>query len=156
LYLDPDLLSRNVSPFNKPTLMKALLIYCSKFGYTPTIKTVESASDDPDPKEFENIQTAFIQVEQEDMEKEKEVEKKLVKNLKWICGKNNSKELILHSFAHLSESKADPGFTGTFFDRVEERMSNAGYVVHQTPFGYFLDLRVEAPGFSLARVFKDL
>lgn len=53
---------------------------------------------------------------------------------------------VLHSFAHLSESKADPEFTKALFDRVEERMSNAGYVVHQTPFGYFLDLRLEAPG----------
>jgi hypothetical protein len=136
--------------------MKLLLIYCEKFGYTPTIKTVDTASDEVEGKEYENIQTAFIQVENEDMEREKEVEKKLVKNLKWICGKNQRKEIILHSFAHLSESKADPNFTSALFDRVEERMSNAGYVVHQTPFGYFLDLRVEAPGFSLARVFKDL
>jgi hypothetical protein len=136
--------------------MKLLLIYCEKFGYTPTIKTVDNASDEVEGKEYENIQTAFIQVENEDMEREKEVEKKLVKNLKWICGKNQRKEIILHSFAHLSESKADPNFTSALIDRVEERMSNAGYVVHQTPFGYFLDLRVEAPGFSLARVFKDL
>ena len=136
--------------------MKLLLIYCNKFGYNPTIKTVEDATDHVEGQQFENTQTAFIQVEREDMEKEKEVEKKLVKNLKWICGKNQSKGIILHSFAHLSESKADPDFTRDLFDRVEERMSNAGYVVHQTPFGYFLDLRVEAPGFSLARVFKDI
>ena len=135
--------------------MKLLLIYCKKFGYTPTIKTIDSASDDVSTKEFENIQTAFIQVEEEDVENEKALEKKLVKNLKWICGKNQSKEIVLHSFAHLSESKADPGFTKDFFDKVEERMKNAGYTVHQTPFGYFLDLHINAPGFSLARVFKN-
>jgi hypothetical protein len=136
--------------------MKLLLIYCTKFGYTPTIKTIEEAKDQVTPGEYEHIQTAFIQVEQEDAEKEKEVEKKLVKNLKWICGKNECKKVLLHSFAHLSESKADPGFTRELFDRVEERMKNAGYTVYQTPFGYFLDLRVDAPGFSLARVFKDI
>lgn len=136
--------------------MKVLLIYCTTFGYTPTLKTIESADSHDSPEEYEEIQTAFIQVEQEDTEKEKEVEKKLVKNLKWVCGKNNCKKVLLHSFAHLSESKADPEFTRIFFDRVEERMKNAGYEVHQTPFGYFLDLRVEAPGFSLARVFRDI
>lgn len=136
--------------------MKLLLIYCTKFGYTPSVKTIEDAEDHVAPGDYENIQTAFIQVEKEDVERDKEVEKKLVKNLKWVCGKNESKTVMLHSFAHLSESKADPGFTRTFFDRVEERMKNAGYTVHQTPFGYFLDLRVEAPGFSLARVFKDI
>jgi len=136
--------------------MKLLLIYCKKFGYTPTIKTVENASDDVSSEEFENIQTAFIQVEEKDMENEKAVEKKLVKNLKWICGKNQGKEIVLHSFAHLSESKADPDFTKAFFDKVDERMKNAGYTVHQTPFGYFLDLNVVAPGFSFARVFKSI
>lgn len=136
--------------------MKLLLIYCKKFGYTPTVKTVEYADENVSPADFIDIQTAFIQVEEEDMENEKAVEKKLVKNLKWICGKNESKGIVLHSFAHLSESKADPGFTKAFFNKVGERMVNAGYTVHQTPFGYFLDLQVEAPGFSLARVFKNI
>ena len=136
--------------------MKVLFIYCRKFGYTPTIKTVDNAIDNVSSEEFENIQTAFIQVEEEDIENEKSVEKKLIKNLKWICGKNQSKEIVLHSFAHLSESKADPDFTKVFFNQVDERMKNAGYIVHQTPFGYFLDLQIDAPGFSLARVFKSL
>jgi hypothetical protein len=80
----------------------------------------------------------------------------LIKNLKWICGKNNVKHIILHSFAHLSEGKAESGFTELIFSRVEERMRNSGYEVNQTPFGYFLDLQLNAPGFSLARVFKNL
>ena len=136
--------------------MKLLLIYCKEFRYTPTIKTVNNTSDDVLPGEFRNIQTAFIQVEEEDKENEGSVEKKLIKNLKWICGKNQSKEILLHSFAHLSESKADADFTKDFFNRVEQRMAHAGYIAHQTPFGYFLDLQVDAPGFSLARVFKSI
>jgi hypothetical protein len=136
--------------------MKLLLIYCKKFAYTPALKTIENASSDVTSQQYEDIQTAFIHVEEEDVLKEKEAEKKLVKNLKWICGKNQSREILLHSFAHLSESKASPEFTKTFFDRIEARLINAGYTVHQTPFGYFLDLDMEAPGFSLARVFKNI
>ncbi len=111
--------------------------------------------DFSESKEYENVQTAFIQVEAEDVEKESEVKKKLLKNLKWIAGKNNTKHIILHSFAHLSESKADPEFTKALFDNIDERLTNSGFTVEQTPFGYFLDLHVEAPGFSLARVFKE-
>jgi len=137
--------------------MKVLFIYCKGFKYTPTVKTVESVPlIEKDPKSYENVQTAFIHVEQEDVIKASEKEKKLVKNLKWICGKNNVKRVILHSFAHLSESKAEPDFTQLLFNRVEERMRNSGYEVFQTPFGYFLDLQIDLPGFSLARVFKDL
>lgn len=135
--------------------MKLLLIYCKNFGYTPTVKTVDNAPENSLPAHYENVQTAFIHVEQKDVENDKEVEKKLVKNLKWICGKNQVKKVVLHSFAHLSESKAEPDFTKLLLNRVEERMKNAGYEVHQTPFGYFLDLNLNAPGDSLARVFKS-
>jgi len=136
--------------------MKLLMIYMTRFGYTPTIKTVESMPEHSGNKIFENVQTAFIHVEEKDIGNEVSVKRKLIKNLKWISGKNNTKKIILHSFAHLAESKADPVFTKSLFDETEERLSNSGFQVEQTPFGYFLDLEVEAPGFSLARVFKDL
>jgi hypothetical protein len=135
--------------------MKVLLIYCKVFGYTPTSKTLEFAEVNKESASFENVQTAFIQVEAEDLEKESQVAKKLLKNLKWVCGKNDTKKVVLHSFAHLSESKADPDFSKKIFDHVQERLENVGYEVFQTPFGYFLDLKVDAPGFSLARVFKS-
>lgn len=140
----------------KPLRMKALFIFCKEFAYNPTIKTLDLAGEDVTPRRFENIQAAFLHAEKEDVERENEIEKKLIKNLKWICGKNNVKTVVLHSFAHLSESKADPGFTKSIFTRVEERLKNSGYEVYQTPFGYFLDLQLSAPGFSLARVFNNI
>lgn len=136
--------------------MKLLMIYMNKFSYKPAIKTIESMQDFSEEKEFRNIQAVFIQVEKEDEENETAVKKKLLKNLKWIAGKNNVKKIILHSFAHLSESKAEPEFTKSLFDNINERFVNSGFEVEQTPFGYFLDLKIDAPGYSLARVFKDL
>ncbi|HUX94834.1 MAG TPA: threonyl-tRNA synthetase editing domain-containing protein [Bacteroidales bacterium] len=136
--------------------MKILFIYCENFGYNPTIKTVDEAPENSISANYNNVQVAFIQVEEEDVERVSEVEKKLIKNLKWVCGKNEAKTVILHSFAHLSDSKAEPEFTRQLLTRAEERMANAGYTVHQTPFGYFLDLHIDAPGFSLARIFKSI
>jgi len=136
--------------------MKLLMIYMDEFSYNPTIKTIETMPDYTEKKTYKNIQAAFIQVEKEDEENESAVKRKLLKNLKWIAGKNNTKEIILHSFAHLSESKAEPEFTKSLFDNIDERLTNSGFDVKQTPFGYFLDLKINAPGYSLARVFKDL
>ena len=136
--------------------MKLLMIYMNSFSYNPTIKTIESMPDYVGEKTYKNVRTAFIQVEKEDEENETAVKKKLLKNLKWIAGKNNTKKIILHSFAHLSESKAEPEFTKSVFDNIAERLTNSGFEVEQTPFGYFLDLKVDAPGYSLARVFKNI
>ena len=135
--------------------MKLLMIYMKRFSYNPTVKTIESMPDHSGKVEFENIQAAFIQVEKEDEENETAVKRKLIKNLKWIAGKNNTKHIVLHSFAHLSESKAESEFTKSLFDDIDERLTGSGFLVEQTPFGYFLDLQIDAPGYSLARVFKD-
>ena len=136
--------------------MKLLMIYVKKFSYTPTIKTLEEFEDHTEGKTFENALVGFIQVEEHDTEKEiLKVEKTLVKNLKWGAKKNETKRVILHSFAHLSESKASPEYTKQIFDLAEKRLQNANYETAQTPFGYFLDLNVNAPGFSQARMFKS-
>lgn len=136
--------------------MKLLMIFAKKFSYTPAIKTIESAEEHTDGRTFENALIGFIQVEEHDTEKEiLKVEKNLTKNLKWGARKNETNKVVLHSFAHLSESKASPEFTKQIFDLAEKRLKNANYETAQTPFGYFLDLDVNAPGFSQARMFKS-
>ena len=135
--------------------MKLLIIYCTRFAYNPTVKVLGNANDGYEAASFENILTAFIQAEAGDEEDLKGVEKKMVKNIKWAAGKNNTKRVMLHSFAHLSESKASPEFTTELFQKAIERLENAEYETFTTPFGYFLDLDMKAPGYSLARLFKS-
>lgn len=135
--------------------MKTLFLYCNRFAFTPTTKTLDFAPDNTAQREFENVQTVFIHAEAEDAENESSIFKKLVKQIKWITKKNNTRQLVIHSFAHLSENKAEPEFTMQFLNKLEERMKNSGFETAQTPFGYFLDLHMDAPGFSLARVYKS-
>ncbi len=88
-----------------------LMIYCDSFVFKPTIKTLDMADENAQPASYDDVQVAFLQVEEQDEDREGEVVKKLLKNLKWVCGKNNTRKVVLHSFAHLSESKANPLFT---------------------------------------------
>ena len=136
--------------------MKLLMIFSEKFSYNPALKNLEDAETIEESKEFKNCLLAFIQAELKDEEDLNYIEKKLVKNIKWAAKKNNTNLVVLHSFAHLSESKASPYYTKELFNKAEARLQNANYETAQTPFGYFLDLNVNAPGYSLARVFKSL
>lgn len=133
------------------------MIYCTRFAYKPAIKSLDEVEEFTEPKEFKNVQVAYIQAEESDEspDRQKSIEKKLLNYIKWACRKNETNNIVLHSFAHLSESKASAEFTKELFDRVEKRLKNVDFDVKQTPFGYFLDLDVQAPGFSLARVFRD-
>ncbi|WP_321374790.1 threonyl-tRNA synthetase editing domain-containing protein [uncultured Draconibacterium sp.] len=137
--------------------MKVLVMYVDEFSYKPAQKNLNEVSDISEGATFSDSILAFIQVEESDEEKDvKSREKKLVNHLKWTARKNNCKSVILHSFAHLSESKASVGFTKALFDQAEVRLQNADFVTAQTPFGYFLDLEIKAPGFSLARIWATL
>jgi hypothetical protein len=137
--------------------MKVLVIYCKNFSYLPALKTLPDAQEVSHGGEFENCIAAFIQVEAEDEAKDLlSREKKLVNHLKWTARKNDTNTIILHSFAHLSESRASVEFTKSLFDEAEKRLQNAGYITAQTPFGYFLDLNINAPGYSLARIWASL
>ena len=136
--------------------MKLLMIYTNKFGYKPAVRNLDFVKNISEENSFENCLVAFIQAEEKDEEDINSIEKKLVKNLKWAAKKNETNLVILHSFAHLSESKASPEFTKELFEKAEARLKNANYETAQTPFGYFLDLKVDAPGYFLARIFKSL
>ena len=131
------------------------MIYAEKFAYQTRSKTLETVEEYQEDKQIENVLAGFIQVEKEDEEKMDKVETKLIKNLKWAAKKNNTHCILLHSFAHLSLSKANPESTKKIFDNAEKRLKDSDYEVYQTPFGYFLDLDLRAPGKSLARVFKE-
>ncbi|OQX71276.1 MAG: hypothetical protein B6D62_02295 [Candidatus Cloacimonas sp. 4484_275] len=135
--------------------MKLLMIYSNSFSYKTTTKTLENFPDINEEKEIKDSLAGFIHVEEKDEENKAKTVTKLIKNLKWAANKNGTKKIILHSFAHLSESKAAPEITKEIFDNAEERLLNSGFEVWQTPFGYFLDLKVDAPGYSQARIFKS-
>ena len=136
--------------------MKLLIIYANKFGYKTSVKGLENTETINEESVFTNSLVGFIHLEEKDEENLAQVETKMIKQLKWAARKNETEKIILHSFAHLSESKGSPELTKKLFNNAEERLKNSGYEVAQTPFGYFLDLDVQAPGHSFARLFKEI
>jgi len=131
------------------------MIYADEFNYKTSNKTLDMVEEYQKSRQIKDVLVGFIQVEKEDEEQMEKVETKLVKNLKWAAKKNNTNNIVLHSFAHLSLSKAEPEVTIRIFNNAEQRLTDADYRASQTPFGYFLDLDLKAPGKSLARVFKE-
>ncbi len=146
--------------------MKVLVFYTHSFSYTTATQNLsdqELTACYPEPTTIthENTHkdclTAFIQVEEDDEQYSLiSREKKLVNHLKWVARKNNTQSVLLHSFAHLSNSKASLEFTSAIFKATQARLENGGFEVAQTPFGYFLNFQMDAPGFSTARIWAEL
>ena len=103
----------------------------------------------------DNCTVVFFHVEKEDEGNVSKVIQKFAKNTKWLCGKFETKNVVLHSFNHLSSSKATPEIAKCILDNVTERLVRTGYKVTVTPFGYFNEFKIHVGGDSLAKVFKE-
>ena len=135
--------------------MKLLIFYVNSFVFETHHKGLDSADELDIKDSIQNAIVGFIHVEEKDEQDSSNVETKLIKNLKWAARKNETNRIVLHSFNHLSTSSASADFTKSLFNNAEERLRNSEYNVSQTPFGYFLNLNMDAPGKPLARLFKE-
>ena len=111
--------------------MKVLFWYCENFAWNPTLKTLPDAPDAA-AEDRQNCIVAFIHVEPKDVAGSSSAETKLVKNAKWLARKWNTVQVVLHSFTHLGEQKADPEQAKALLDRAEKRLTAAGYTISQT------------------------
>ena len=133
--------------------MKLLMFYTPSFWYKTFQKSLPQA---PDVEvEVNDCVLVLVQVEEEDIDKKKKVTDKLLKNLKWLAGKFESKRVVLHFFSHLSESRSSPEFARQVLEDASQRLTSSGYEVHLTPFGYFCEMKLHIGGESLAKVFKS-
>jgi hypothetical protein len=135
--------------------MKLLLFQAKKFYWKSFSKTLEEMPDQEVAETVHEAVVVFIHAEVED-EADLKLETKLAKNIKWLANKRQLKHIVLHSFTHLSSSTASPEFAQALLDSLDRRLSETGYQVWQTPFGYFCEWDLSVYGDSLAKVFKEL
>ena len=135
--------------------MKLLMFYTKEWWYKTASRTLEDVPVEDKEESMTDAVVIFFHCEAEDEAKYGGVLQKFVKNTKWLAGKFNTKNIVLHSFNHLSLSKASPVFAQTLLGEVSQRLGNTGYNVMVTPFGYFNEFKMHVAGDSLAKVFKE-
>lgn len=136
--------------------MKLLLFQAKHFWWKSFSKTLE---DVPEVNVEETVADAvivFLHAEEEDEVKGNSLLTKTLKNIKWLANKRGLKNIVLHSFTHLSDSTASSDYAQAFLESAVERLRGTGYNVWLTPFGYFCEWDLAVYGESLAKVFKSL
>lgn len=135
--------------------MKLLIFQAKRFYWQSFSKTLDDVPEQDVAETVPDTLVVFLHAEAEDEDKPK-LETKVIKNIKWLANKRQLKNVVLHSFTHLSGSTASPEFAQTFLNSLDQRLSKTGYQVWQTPFGYFCEWDLAVYGDSLAKVFKEL
>lgn len=131
------------------------MFYAPEFWFKTFQKVLDEVEDRDIEEIIENAIVVFYHVEAEDEEKRSNVLTKLIKNIKWLSGKFKTKNLVVHSFNHLSTSKASPDFSNSLIKDAKARLTKSGFVITETPFGYLNEWKIHVAGESLAKVFKE-
>jgi len=131
------------------------MFYMPNFWYKTHAKSLPDAPDMHGEVQVPDCVVVLVQAEEDDPDKGKKVLDKLLKNTKWLAGKFETKNVVLHFFSHLSESRADPEYARGVLEEAADRLDKAGYASHLTPFGYFCEMKLHIGGESLAKVFKS-
>lgn len=135
--------------------MKLLMFYVHDWWYRSAQRSLADAPEVRQEEGFKDALVVFVHSEAHDEDDPRGVLKKFVKNTKWLAGKFKTKNVVLHSFNHLSTSKSSPEFALSVMDDAAERLGRTGYTVMRTPFGYFNEFKMHVAGDSLAKVFKE-
>jgi hypothetical protein len=136
--------------------MKLLLFYAHTWWFKTATKSLPYVPDIDREDAMENAVVVFYHVEKEDEDKGKSLLDKFIKNIKWLAGKFSTRNVVIHSFNHLSSSKASAEYSEKFINQAVEKLQHSGYTLLCTPFGYFNEFRIHVGGESLAKVFKEL
>lgn len=136
--------------------MKLLMFNVKEFWYKTFSKTIEDVEEIEEEETVKDAIVVFANVEKGDEEQTARIIRRTVKNITWLAGKTGRNRIVLHSFAHLSESKSGVEFAQRVLKTIEDRLERKGYAVSVTPFGYFLEFKIHVLGESLAKVWKSL
>ena len=129
--------------------MRLLMFHVESFWYRP------NESEDEKTSLGESL-VVWIHSEESDEINRPSVLRKMVKNIRWLAKKIECETVVLHSFAHLDDSKASPDFANLLIEEVATKLRDREYNVHIVPFGHFYEFDLHVKGPSLAKVFKKI
>jgi hypothetical protein len=138
--------------------MKLLCFQAKRFRWKTHSKTLPDAVDQDIDQAVTEAVVVFIHAEPSDANEERygSVSRQVLKHIKWLANKRGIKNIVLHSFTHLSGEAAQPAVAESFINTSAQRLRDTGYQVWITPFGYFCEWDLSVYGESLAKVWKEI
>ncbi|HET7008488.1 MAG TPA: threonyl-tRNA synthetase editing domain-containing protein [Candidatus Binatia bacterium] len=138
--------------------MKLLCFQAKRFRWKTHSKTLPDVADQEIDQEVCETVVIFLHAEALDGESEinLSVLRQTLKHIKWLANKRELKNIVLHSFTHLGGTTAPAALAESFILTLQQRLSETGYHVWITPFGYFCEWDLSVYGESLAKVWKEI
>lgn len=138
--------------------MKLLCFQAKQFRWKTHEKTLANVPERHAEEVIAHTVVAFVHAETGDEQEHRRdaILRQTLKHLKWLANKRHFKNIVVHSFTHLSAQTAPADFAASFIEDVARRLRDNGYSVWVTPFGYLCEWDLSVHGESLAKVWKEI
>ncbi len=138
--------------------MKLLTFLARRFTWSPHAQTVGEVGERPPDGAVDDCVVVFVHAESRDDtdERRKSTLDHARKHVEWLARKKETKNVVLHSFAHLGGESSTPEFGQRWMEELAAKLTSRGYVVSLTPFGWTNAWDMSVHGEGVAKVWKDL
>ncbi len=134
--------------------MRTLLFYAENYTWRDSKKDDQGEYLYPDDTITNGI-VAFVHVEPDDNDPEKSIMPRLLKQIKQTAKRWDTETIVLYSFAHLGEVKAEPNQAKSMVKKINKRLSKVGFTVLCTPYLSYVDFALTTPGAPNSRVYRE-
>ncbi|MCL4424554.1 MAG: threonyl-tRNA synthetase editing domain-containing protein [Firmicutes bacterium] len=138
--------------------MRFLALHVDHFRSEITEKGRTRLIEPAEPKVSETGEALvlLVSVEKGDEPAPKEVAVKAAGEISTLASQLGVQTIVLHPFAHLFAELAAPPIAIEIMDQTRCTLSEKGYQVVRTPFGWFNTLEIKAKGHPLSRVARRI
>src|SRR5881397_1354614 len=139
--------------------MRLLLIHADRFEYEAREKAVR----EPEPLDeshkkgaLENGLVVFSTVEKNDEQDPEQIATNAASSVEEVLGWLKTRKVMVYPYAHLSTSLASREPAISILKALEEKLSQKGYEVSRSPFGWYKSFTITAKGHPLSELSRTI
>ncbi len=139
--------------------MRLLLIHADRFEY----ETKEKAVKEPEPiqgatkrGQLEDGMVVFCTIEKPDEAQPDIVAENAADSIEEVLGWIKTRRVMVYPYAHLSTNLASGDAALKILKTLEEKLSNRGYEVSRSPFGWYKGFTITAKGHPLSELSRTI
>jgi len=135
--------------------VRVLQFHCSSFSYEVKRDTPVAEEPEPRSEDLKDVLVCFTCFEKKDEDRSNELIEKFVESIKVDISRIKFKRVLIHPYAHLSNSLGSPRLAKGFFNKLRDRLAKEKIDVHKSPFGWYKAFRLECIGHPLAEAYRE-
>jgi threonyl-tRNA synthetase len=136
--------------------MKILTLHSDFIKFKALKKALKSLDLTKEPTEEKEVKDPLVVMTAVEKGDDKDVLKKLVKEVRDIADQVKAENIVLYPYAHLSSNLGNPKQAQEFMQEAEKMLKKVFKSVTRAPFGYYKSFEIKVKGHPLSELAREI